>query len=259
MAGVVAYDKLTGEVVWRTPPLGQETYVSPAVVKIDGEDHIVMITSATNPVSRPDMEYVYGNVAGLDPLTGELLWKYTEWNCHIAVPGAVDAGNNRVLVAGGYELGAVMIEVEKQADGTYRTRELIRTDEFGDQTKPPLLIDGHFYAMYRTNRRRDGMVCMNMEGEIMWKTRRSPDFDRGSMIYADGLILATDGISSLYLIEPDPSEFRAIASAEVLGTAMGDERMGARFPAQNWAPMALADGKLLIRDQSRMFCVRVAD
>jgi len=28
--------------------------------------------------------------------------------------------------------------------------------------------------------------------------------------------------------------------------------------AQNWAPMALADGRLLIRDQSRLMCVRVA-
>ncbi len=27
---------------------------------------------------------------------------------------------------------------------------------------------------------------------------------------------------------------------------------------QNWAPMALANGKLLIRDQSRLICVKVA-
>jgi len=28
--------------------------------------------------------------------------------------------------------------------------------------------------------------------------------------------------------------------------------------AQNWAPIALADGKLLIRDQSRLMCIKVA-
>jgi outer membrane protein assembly factor BamB len=28
---------------------------------------------------------------------------------------------------------------------------------------------------------------------------------------------------------------------------------------QNWAPIALVDGKLLIRDQQRMLCVRVAE
>ena len=39
-AGVVAYNKLTGDVVWKTPNLGNETYASPAIVKIAGEDHI---------------------------------------------------------------------------------------------------------------------------------------------------------------------------------------------------------------------------
>jgi hypothetical protein len=33
-------------------------------------------------------------------------------------------------------------------------------------------------------------------------------------------------------------------------------RVGGR--TQNWAPMALSDGKLLIRDQSRLMCVNVA-
>jgi outer membrane protein assembly factor BamB len=34
-AGVVAYNKNTGEVVWKTPNLGNENYVSPTVIKID--------------------------------------------------------------------------------------------------------------------------------------------------------------------------------------------------------------------------------
>ena len=87
---------------------------------------------------------------------------------------------------------------------------------------------------------------MSMDGEIMWKTGRSPLFDKGSMVLADGLILSTDGRTRLYLIEPDPSAFRPIASAELLGIG------------QNWAPIALADGNLLIRDQNRLMCVKVA-
>ena len=59
------------------------------------------------------------------------------------MPSAVDAGDNRVLVVGGDELGAVMIEVEKKADGDYDTKELFETEEFGDQTKPPILHNGH--------------------------------------------------------------------------------------------------------------------
>jgi len=248
-AGVVAYNKNTGSIVWQTPALGNPTqmgYVSPKVVKIHGEDHIVMITSSTNPVQNPNAEITMGNVVGIDPLTGKILWQYVGWNCHISVSCAVDAGNNKLLIAGGYSLGATMIQVNKQTDGTFHTFEIFTTEEFGDQTKPPLLHEGYFYAMYRTNNKRDGLVCMNMEGQIMWKTGRNPDFDRGSMILADGLILATDGMNSLYLIEPDPKGYKQIAKAEIF-----------RAGTQNWAPIALADGKLLIRDQNKMLCLKV--
>ena len=259
-AGVVAYNKLTGDVVWKTPNLGNESYASPSVVKIDGKDHVVMVISSTNPFGNRGLPQTLGNVVGIEPLTGKILWEYKQWKCHISVPSAVDAGDNKVLVVGGYELGATMIKVEKKADGSYGTTELFKTEEFGDQTKPPILHNGYFYAQFGTNNRRDGLVCMGMDGKIMWKTERSPNFNKGSMILADGLILATDGEVTLYLIEPDPSGFKPLASADVLAEAGTDSegiaaRIGGR--TQNWAPLALADGKLLVRDQTRMKCVAV--
>jgi outer membrane protein assembly factor BamB len=262
-AGVVAYNKLTGDVAWKTPNLGNESYASPSVVKIDGKDHVVMVISSTNPIGHRELPQTLGNVVGIEPLTGKILWKYDKWHCHISVPSAVDAGDNKVLVVGGYELGAVMIKVEKKADGSYGATELFTTVEFGDQTKPPILHNGYFYAQYGTNSRHDGLACMSMDGKIMWKTGRSPDFNKGSMILADGLILATDGRKTLYLIEPDPSGFKALASAEVLaegGTGSENDPLASRVggTTQNWGPLALADGKLLIRDQSRLKCVKVA-
>ena len=260
-AGVVAYNKLTGDVVWKTPNLGNESYASPSVVKIDGKDHVVMVISSTNPIGNRELPQTLGNVVGIEPLTGKILWEYKQWECHISVPSAVDAGDNKVLVVGGYELGATMIKVEKKADGSYGSTELFTTEEFGDQTKPPVLHNGYFYAQYGTNSRRDGLVCMDLDGKVKWKTGRSTNFNKGSMILADGLILATDGAKTLYLIEPDPSGFKPLASADLLAEAGTDSegiaaRVGGR--TQNWAPLALADGKLLIRDQSRLMCVKVA-
>ena len=257
---MVAYGKLTGDIVWKTPNLGNESYASPSVVKIDGKDHVVMVISSTNPIGNRGLPQTLGNVVGIEPLTGKILWEYKQWKCHISVPSAVDAGDNKVLVVGGYELGATMIKVEKKADGSYGTTELFTTEEFGDQTKPPILHNGYFYAQYGTNNRRDGLVCMSMDGQIMWTTRRSPDFNKGSMILADGLILATDGRKALYLIEPDPSGFKQLASAELLGEAgTNSEGIALRVggATQNWGPMALSDGKLLIRDQMQVKCVVV--
>jgi outer membrane protein assembly factor BamB len=256
-AGVVAYDKFTGQVKWKTPSLGGTGYVSPSIVKIGTEDQIVMISASNGS----EGESGGGEVVGIDPASGNILWEYTNWQCKIPVPGAFDAGEGRILILGGYDAGSAMIKVEKRDDGDYSVTELFKNPDFGEHTKPPLLINGYFYAQYSTNERRDGLVCMGMDGKIMWKTGRAPSFDKGSMIFADGLILATDGAKKIYLIEPDPAGFKPLASAELLGGSQGlmQKAMAVKFGTQNWAPMALAEGRLLIRDQSMLMCVKVAE
>jgi outer membrane protein assembly factor BamB len=63
---------------------------------------------------------------------------------------------------------------------------------------------------------------------------------RGGSILADGLLLMTDGNTKLYLVEPNPTEFKPLANAVILEA--GD----------NWAPLALVDGKLLVRGQKQL-------
>ncbi len=259
-AGVVAYDKNTGSVKWKTESLGAVGYVSPTLVKIDGSDHVVMVT-ASQAGFGSQSEAKKGSVVGMEPLTGKILWRYDNWECHIPVASPTDAGQNRMLVVGGYERGATMLQVNKDASGNYQVKELFTTLEFGDQTKPAVLYNGNFYALYRTNSKRDGMVCMDMSGKLLWKTRRNPDFNRGSIIIADGLMLASDGAKTLYLVEPEETGFKQLAKAELLVEQKSDDgnQFMASFGVQNWAAMALADGKLLLRDQTHMICVKVAE
>jgi hypothetical protein len=73
----------------------------------------------------------------------------------------------------------------------------------------------------------------------------------------------TDGRSSLYLIEPDPTAFKPLGSADLLkegGTGSANDAIASRVggSTQNWAPLALSGGKLLIRDQNRLICVKVS-
>jgi outer membrane protein assembly factor BamB len=250
-AGVVAYEKLTGKIKWKTPSLGPTGYVSPEIVKVGGALQVVMITASEGRGESASG----GKVVGIDPLTGKILWEYSNWQCGIPVPGVIDAGEGRVLITGGYQAGAAMIKIEKKADGSWGVKELYKNPDFGAHTLPPVLYNGYFYAQYTTNERKDGLVCMSMDGQVKWKTGRSPLFDKGGMILADGLILSTDGSKKLYLIQPDPSAFKPIASADLLVVGTGAD---ARSGTQNWAPLALADGKLLIRDQNRLMCVKVA-
>jgi len=75
-------------------------------------------------------------------------------------------------------------------------------------------------------------------------------------------MLANDGYKTLYLIEPNPTAFKAISKVEILGEGGGKtEGMESMVGSstQNYAPLALADGKLLIRDQYRLLCLKVAE
>lgn len=86
-----------------------------------------------------------GSVNGLDPHTGKLLWTYTNWQCIIPVPPAVDAGEGRLFVTGAYGAGTAMIKVEKKSDGTHAVTELFKNPDFGAHTPPPVLIGDHVY------------------------------------------------------------------------------------------------------------------
>jgi outer membrane protein assembly factor BamB len=241
-AGVVAYDKLTGELKWKSAPLGGTAgYVSPTIVKVSGEDHLVMITAAVGS-GRNARD---GSVNGLDPRTGRLLWTYRGWQCPIPVPDAVDAGDGRVLITGGYGAGTAMIRVQKKGE-SYGVSELFKNPDFGAHTQAPILHEGHFYSHYTINERSDGLVAMSMDGQVKWKTDQQPPFVRGGSILADGLLLTTDGNTRLYLVEPNPAGFKPLASAVVMEA--GD----------NWAPLALVDGKLLIRGQKELKVLQVA-
>ena len=110
-AGVVAYNKLTGEVVWKTASLGNLGYVSPSIAKINGEDQVIMITASGGGFGGAPA--VPSNVVGINPQTGHVLWTYSNWSCSIPGSSATDAGDNRLLIIGGYRAGAAMVGLKE--------------------------------------------------------------------------------------------------------------------------------------------------
>ncbi|OHB80109.1 MAG: hypothetical protein A2Z25_09235 [Planctomycetes bacterium RBG_16_55_9] len=238
-AGIVAYDKLSGQLKWASAALpGSVGYVSPKIVNVVGENHLVMVTACSGDGTG-------GAVVGMDPETGKLFWTYQKWQCKIPIPNVTQAGDTRLFIAGGYRAGSALLQIVKGGD-SYTVTEIYKTEDFGTHCHPPVLHEGHLYAHYTTNERRDGMICMDLAGKVKWKTERSPVFDKGGYILADGLILSLDGRQGiLYLIEPDPAGFKPLASAKLLGEN------------ECWGPLALSDGKLLIRDQEQMKCFAV--
>jgi len=252
-AGIVAYDKASGQVKWASKALpGKVGYVTPLVVNIDGQDQLVMVTATSRKESggrsapagsTPDG--IDGATIGIDIKDGRVLWIYKGWQSRIPIPTVTDVGGGKIFITGGYMAGSAMIKVTKNP-GSYVVEELYTTQDFGTHVHPPVLYKGHLYGHCTTNSRRDGMACMSVDGKLKWKTGTSPVFDKGGFILVDDLILSVDGRDGiLYLIEPNPEGFKKLASADLLDTR------------ECWGPLALSDGKLLIRDQKQMKCIAV--
>jgi len=235
--GLVAYDKEKGSIIWKTPKLsGNAAYVSPAIVKIDGEDHLTMVSASSRDGSAK------GGVTGYNPETGALLWSFDGWQCGIPIPNVTEIGNNQLFITAGYGAGGTIMEVKKNGD-SYAVKEIMHSNVFGTHAHPAILYNGHLYGHCSDVMKQDGFVCMDLKGNVKWKTGRKPGFDKGGLILADDMLISSDGDKMLYLIEPTPTEFKVLSKVKLLDTK------------QSWAPIALSDGKLLIRDQKQMKCI----
>ena len=152
-----------------------------------------------------------------------------------------------MFLTGGYGAGSAMIKVERQPNGCTVT-ELWKAGNFGSTLSQPVIHEGHIYLNKGFKNAVHGMCCVTLDGQLKWETGQSPNFDMGPVFLADALLLAINGSGGdLVIIEPDPEGYKELARARVLG--------GNRV----WAPIALADGKLLIRDQSKLVCVRMTE
>ena len=257
--GVVAYVKNTGEIAWKTPRLSNTSgYVSPTLTTIDGVDQIIQVTPYEVPepetYEETDQEseesekeiavpFEGGGVYGIDPNTGEILWNYKNFPCSIPIPPVTAIGDGRLFISGGYQASPTMIQV-KQKDGVFEVQELFKKEGIKIQIHPALLYKNHLYMNANDNSSHEGLVCMSLDGEVLWKTRRKPNFEKGGLILADDKIFIVEGKrGDLYVVEPDPSEYREMAKFNLL------ER------PQIWAPLALSDGKLLIRDKKQLKCI----
>ena len=101
--------------------------------------------------------------------------------------------------------------------------------------------------MFAVGRKRRWLfTCLDLDGNQVWTSDGQAYFGLGSYILADGMFYILEGKTGmLRLLEASTSEYKELASAQILA---GHDV---------WAPLALADGRLLVRDLNRLVCLKV--
>jgi len=228
--GLVALNKLSGEAVWTSLPIGtKDSYTSPVLATIDGVAQIVTLES--------------GAVAGVNPTDGRVLWRYSGYKAVRPVANPTIIGDGRIFITGGWGSGCAMIRVARVGD-KFTVKELFRDRRQGSKLHPALLYRGHLYS--NSEDIGDGLQCMSVDGVVKWKTAGKPDFDLGSLLIADGLIFILDARRGLLrLVEATPAGYKELGQAQAL------------TGKDIYAPMSLSDGKLIVRSQTQMKCLDV--
>ena len=228
--GLAALNKNTGATVWKTPAFGEtDTYTSPALVNIANEDQIVM--------------WHKGKLAGFNPKSGAPIWEY-KWDTNRPIPQPVHLGDGKFFLTIGYGGGCAMIQVTKTPRPPWKVTEIFQDERSGSKVPPALFYRGHIYT--NSSDQRLGLQCLDANGNVKWATGRRPEFGMGSLIIADGVIFIIHGeTGELVMVETNPAGYKELGRAKVLGGK------------DVWAPMALSDGMLVLRDHEQMKCVYV--
>jgi len=224
---LMAVDYRTGEVVWESAnPRGW-----------------VMTHSSIVPMELAGRRmYVYcarEGVVGVDAADGTILWDTTDWRISMATcPSPVPLGDGRVFFCGGYNAGALLLKIAPGAEG-FRADTLRRFGprEFSSEQQTPVLYEGHLYGVRQSDKR---LVCLDLQGNEVWNSGRDK-FGAAPYMIADNVLLVMDDRGRLTMAEATPEAWRPLAHAQIFEEGV-----------DSWGPMALVDGRLIVRDFTRI-------
>jgi outer membrane protein assembly factor BamB len=120
----------------------------------------------------------------------------------------------------------------------------MKLNEWNSEVHTPIIHKNHMFAVGK--KRRGLFTCLNMDGKEVWTSDGQASFELGSFLLADGMFFVLEGKTGmLRLIEAGTAGYREMAKAQVL------------TGPDVWGPMALSDGKLVLRDLTKMVCLDV--
>ena len=225
-AGIVAFDRDTGEEVWKNTE-EPASYSSPVTANFGNREATLFFTR--------------NGLHSLFPSTGHA------WYTHPFRPRAHSSVNamtpivsgDRVFLSTAYNTGAVLLEVKKgKLEVVWEGEEILDC-----HYNTPVLVKEHLYGI--DGRQEGGQARLRCVEWNTGKVRWTKDaFGCAALICADNVLIACPENGDVVLIEPSASEYKELARAKVLDAPVR-------------ALPALAGGRLFVRDGKKLVALQV--
>ena len=228
-SAVVAFDAATGATRWKSIN-DTASYSSPVLATVNGTRHLIVVTRM--------------NCLALNPRTGEKRAGFAFGMRGATVNGAtpVVVGDS-VFVSSSYRVGSVWARLNNDNFDAVNSGERLLATQYAT----PVQKDGLLYAV---DGRQDippaSLKCIDpVAQKVLWE---DSGYDYGTMIRVqDDLLFLTCG-GELLRIAANPQKLEVKARHQVLRRTGS----GYRLPA-------LSDGRLFVRDDRTLKCLRVGE
>ncbi len=225
-ACLVAFDRRTGNTVWRALP-DRPGYSSPVLIE--------------GAFGRQLVYWTAEHLNGLEPATGKLLWQAphtTEYDVTISDP----IWHEGVLLVSDYWTGSLAYQLDERGD---KPKPLWQGKRLSLLMSTPLVRNGHIYALDKDK----GLKCIALktgkvkwDGEFVTPRGRNP---QASLVWAGETALIFNELGELIQARLTPEGYHEIDKAAILDNG-------------TWAHPAYADGCIFARNDKEIVCVRLA-
>ncbi|HDR50776.1 MAG TPA: hypothetical protein ENN90_04020 [Mariniphaga anaerophila] len=238
---MVAIDMETGEKLWETPnPEGWK-----------------MSHSSVMPYTFGGRKmYVYSPIGALVGIAadgddaGEILWQTTVWNHSVIAPSPVCMPDGKIFMTAGYGAGGMLAELSEN-NGNFSIEIITKyapREGLASEQQTPLYWNGHLFGILPKDGGpgRNQMVCVHPDNpqEMVWTSGSENRFGLGPYFIADGKMFILNDDGTLFIARPSTERYIQVDEYKVIEDGH-----------DAWAPFAIANGYLIMRDATTVVCI----
>lgn len=236
---MVGIDCETGEQLWEVPNPDGWKMSHASVLPFTFEGTKMYVYSAEGGV--------YG-VGAEGENKGKLLWKSSAWNHDVVAPSALCMPDGKIFLTTGYGAGGMMLKLSHSDGFKIEVLSEFKAKEgLASEQQTALYFDDHLFAILPKDggASRTQFICVHPDdvSKQIWTSGKENKYGYGPYMIADGKIFLLNDDGTLIIIKASSKSFQIMDEAKILD---GHDA---------WAPLALADGYMLLRDDVKMVCV----
>lgn len=230
-SGVVAFDKLTGKVIYQT------------IDDLASYSSIRLMPSAKRPLA---LAWMRNKLHAFDPENGKVQFSYPYRarkleSVNAATPLTFD---NKILLTESYQLGGTLLDARTNSLQTIWSDNGIRKKSLASHWTTPVVDGDYVYGCSGEKPSTAEMRCVNWKtGEVKWGKR---GFGRGSFLKIDGHLILFGEWGQLVLLKLDSEQFN-----EVTRYAGTDLNLG----SPSWPAPIVSHGLLYVRGTRKLVCL----